>query len=226
MHKVAIWAAGVEVKNAARVYRRRRDGGRNVDVSGRLKRYNQSSCVLRGANERRRSHSCQSPPFAFRYQTTSRACSSMTGRMSPKNLQIVPLPHPHPVAEILSDYRNYEAPRRRPGSAESDILEEIILGVKEYFDSSLGRILLYRFERQQWLEVSERIMMSAGTAQHSARGVSGPDVLADGDMAGKAPSDIYGAEHLCRLFVSMPELIAQTNMDVQSVARSRRSLSR
>jgi len=43
-------------------------------------------------------------------------------------------------------------------------------------------------------------------------------------LAGKTPSQIYGAEHLCRLFVSMPELIAQTNMDAQSVARLREEL--
>lgn len=45
-------------------------------------------------------------------------------------------------------------------------------------------------------------------------------------LAGKAPSEVYGAEHLCRLFVSMPELVAQTNMDAQSVARLREELGK
>lgn len=45
-------------------------------------------------------------------------------------------------------------------------------------------------------------------------------------IVGKTPSEIYGAEHLCRLFVSMPELIAQTNMDAQSVNRLREELAK
>ena len=40
------------------------------------------------------------------------------------------------------------------------------------------------------------------------------------------PCDVYGAEHLSRLFVSLPELIAQTNMDLQSVTRLREELGR
>lgn len=51
----------------------------------------------------------------------------------------------------------FEMPRRRPGSADADILEEVEAGVREYFDKSLGRILLYRFERQQYLEVKEKM---------------------------------------------------------------------
>jgi mortality factor 4-like protein 1 len=61
-----------------------------------------------------------------------------------KNQQLVPLPHAHPVDEILNDYLAYEKPNRREGSASQDILEETVAGLREYFDKSLGRILLYR----------------------------------------------------------------------------------
>jgi mortality factor 4-like protein 1 len=79
--------------------------------------------------------------------------------------------------------------------------------------------LLYRFERQQWLEAS-------GKMAADPEAVAKDDDVDEGDkqLAGKAPSQVYGAEHLCRLFVSMPELIAQTNMDAQSVARLREEL--
>jgi len=139
-----------------------------------------------------------------------------------KSLQLVPLPHPHPVSAILAEYSASETSKRRPGSADADILEEVILGVREYFDKSLGRILLYRFERQQWLEVHERMIKSAdGTTK-----VLPPSDAIDGEqsLAGKTPSEVYGAEHLCRLFVSMPELIAQTNMDQPSVNKLREEL--
>lgn len=134
-----------------------------------------------------------------------------------KQLQLVPLPHPHPVTSILADYSAAESPKRRPGSADADVLEEVVQGVREYFDKSLGRILLYRFERQQWLEVHER-MAKEDVAMAPADG--------EEDLAGKTPSEVYGAEHLCRLFVSMPELIAQTNMDPQSVGRLREELAK
>jgi len=117
--------------------------------------------------------------------------------------------------------------------------------VREYFDKSLGRILLYRFERQQWLEVRGKMLADSETNGHAATVIdSDGDVDVDVDdenngngagdsqtvsdskraLAGKTPSQIYGAEHLCRLFVSMPELIAQTNMDAQSVTRLREEL--
>ena len=61
-----------------------------------------------------------------------------------KNQQLVPLPSANPVNKILDDYVQFEQPRRLPGSAQADILEEVVAGLKEYFDKCLGRILLYR----------------------------------------------------------------------------------
>jgi len=61
-----------------------------------------------------------------------------------KNLQLVPLPAAKPVNVILSDYLTFEKPGRTPGSAHADILDEVVAGLKEYFDKCLGRILLYR----------------------------------------------------------------------------------
>ncbi|SLM33405.1 histone acetylase complex subunit [Lasallia pustulata] len=125
-----------------------------------------------------------------------------------KNLSLVPLPSKHPVNEILDAYWDEEKGKRRYGSAEADLLEEVVAGVREYFEKCLGRILLYRFEREQFFEV--RQLWEAGT----------------GEWEGKGAGDVYGAEHLCRLFVTMPELIAQTNMDQQSVNRLREELAK
>lgn len=61
-----------------------------------------------------------------------------------KNQQLVPLPSAHPVNKILADYLAFEQPKRLSGSPEADILEEVIAGLKEYFERCLGRILLYR----------------------------------------------------------------------------------
>lgn len=61
-----------------------------------------------------------------------------------KNQQLVPLPHPHPVDQILNDYLAFERPHRGPSSSSLDVLEETIAGLREYFNKCLGRILLYR----------------------------------------------------------------------------------
>ncbi len=80
---------------------------------------------------------------------------------------------------------------KKPDSPESEVLEEILSGLKLYFDRSLGTILLYRYERQQYLTIKKT-------------------------YPNKPASEIYGSEHLLRLFVSLPGLISQTNMDFQS----------
>ena len=99
-----------------------------------------------------------------------------------KNLSLVPLPSEHPVTEILADYLEEEKAKRRVGSAEYDLLEEVVAGVKEYFNRCLGRILLYRFEREQFFEISK--LWDEGRE----------------GWEGKGASDVYGAEHLTRLF--------------------------
>jgi mortality factor 4-like protein 1 len=89
----------------------------------------------------------------------------------------VPLPRNPNVTTILKQFSAAEKQSRpkRPGSADADIFEEVISGIKVYFDRCLGNILLYRFERQQYIDIRRA-------------------------NDGKEMSDIYGAEHLLRLF--------------------------
>ncbi|ANB11976.1 Eaf3p [Sugiyamaella lignohabitans] len=109
-----------------------------------------------------------------------------------KEHQLLSLPQKPNVVEILKKYRDSK-PKMRVGSSEAEILDEVISGLKLYFDRSLGNMLLYRFERQQYLEIRK----------------AHPD---------KEMSELYGAQHLLRLFVSLPNLIALTNMDPQGVS--------
>ena len=93
-------------------------------------------------------------------------------------------------------------PNKREGrSAGEDIAHEVIQGLKLYFDKALGSILLYKLEKMQFL-----------------------DILKENETRKK--SDVYGAEHLLRLFgifdqifmllVQLPSLIAHTNMDMDA----------
>ncbi|KAK4228317.1 MRG-domain-containing protein [Podospora fimiseda] len=119
-----------------------------------------------------------------------------------KSMQLVPLPHVHPANEIFEDFLAEERPKYEEGSAALDIMEETIAGLREYFDRCLGRILLYRFERVQYKDMCA-LWNSAKDPKH------------------QSAVDTYGAEHLARLLVTLPELIAQTNMDQQSANRLR-----
>jgi mortality factor 4-like protein 1 len=99
-----------------------------------------------------------------------------------KNLLLVTLPASKPAAIILDEYLQAQKPHRRPGSVEADILEEVIAGLKEYFNKALGRLLLYRFEREQLFDINNEIESPTS------------------DLAGKNLADVYGGEHLLRLF--------------------------
>ena len=104
-----------------------------------------------------------------------------------KEQKLVPMPSPTPISLFLNDYYEAESIHRRPGSADADILEEVIAGVKEYFNKALGRILLYRFERPQFYEIHKQV--ESGHGEH----------------AGKTLCDMYGCEHLLRLFGKSPQ---------------------
>lgn len=98
-----------------------------------------------------------------------------------KNQQVVALPSKVSVNQILEAYIEEEKAKRAT-PADIDVLEEIIQGIREYFDKSLEKILLYRFEREQYNNIRKRWE------------------AASGDLSGKGPLDTYGAEHLARLF--------------------------
>jgi mortality factor 4-like protein 1 len=90
-----------------------------------------------------------------------------------RNEMLVPLPRDPNVAKILELFKK-ESPTKRSDSVEEETFDEIVSGLMLYFDKSLGTLLLYRFEREQYLDIMK---------EH-------PDTK---------PSDIYGAEHLLRL---------------------------
>ncbi|KAJ1667129.1 Esa1p-associated factor [Coemansia sp. RSA 1813] len=121
-----------------------------------------------------------------------------------KDKLLVPLPRDPTVVQMLANYQEYRRTtrdKRRPGSKRDDeIVDEIVDGLRIYFDKALGNILLYRFERYQYKQLREKF----------------PD---------KQPSEIYGPEHLLRLFVQLPNMIAHTNMDDEAVLLIKESMT-
>ena len=132
------------------------------------------------------------------------------------------------MSAILKDWQAREE-AKRVNPTDRQVLEEVVKGLEEYFNRCLGRILLYRLERQQWLEVLESMESSGGSSEGSRKKkkkADGETVVDPSLFAGKTPSQVYGAEHLTRLLVTLPELIAQTNMDAAAVTRLREEVGK
>jgi len=104
--------------------------------------------------------------------------------------QILKLPRKPTVAQILDEFG---AQRKGKNPASQGMTQEIVNGLKDYFDHALRSVLLYRFERPQYQE-----LVQDETDEKKDR---------------KNMCDFYGAEHLLRLFVKLPGLLVHTKMD-------------
>lgn len=103
-----------------------------------------------------------------------------------KEHKLVSLPREYTVRRIMAEWlRN-----RRAGQDRAS--REVAESLQEYFDAMLPTVLLYRFERHQFRDFFD-------------------DENADSDV--RTPSSVYGAEHLLRLFVKLPYMLQQANVD-------------
>uniref|UniRef100_A0A3B4A4K4 MRG domain-containing protein n=1 Tax=Periophthalmus magnuspinnatus TaxID=409849 RepID=A0A3B4A4K4_9GOBI len=106
--------------------------------------------------------------------------------------QLFHLPAKKNVDAVLEDYANYKKSRGNTDSKEFAV-NEVVAGIREYFNVMLGTQLLYKFERPQYADI---------LANH-------PDT---------SMSQIYGAPHLLRLFVRIGAMLAYTPLDEKSLA--------
>ncbi|KAK3268386.1 hypothetical protein CYMTET_23111 [Cymbomonas tetramitiformis] len=97
--------------------------------------------------------------------------------------KLVPLPREPCVNVILEEYV------RSKGARRDKVLQEVVTGVRTYFDKALKPVLLYKVERDQCEQA-----------------------LQDG-----TPCEIYGAEHLLRLFVKMPQLLTGYQLEKAAI---------
>ncbi|KAH0584372.1 hypothetical protein H2248_009911 [Termitomyces sp. 'cryptogamus'] len=119
-----------------------------------------------------------------------------------KNQQLVTLPRDPTVVALLDEFAAYIV-KTKPAHLRDPLLliPSIISGLIVYFDRSLGANLLYRFERPQFAEVRRQYK-------------TGQQVIIGQE---KEPSAVYGAEHLLRMLVSLPGMIASSSLDADSV---------
>ncbi|CAH9060609.1 unnamed protein product [Cuscuta epithymum] len=108
--------------------------------------------------------------------------------------KLVQLPRSPNVDDILKKYLEYRAEK---DGMMTDTVGEILNGIRCYFDKSLPVMLLYKKERQQYHEAV---------------------------LAKTSPSSVYGAEHLLRLFVKLPELLAYLKIEEETMLHLQQKL--
>ena len=104
---------------------------------------------------------------------------------------------PLPRKPCVADLLQTYAATKRQGGAHGQAWRDFAGALISYFDAALPRLLLYRQERQQY------------------------DLRARGRGA---PSRLYGAEHLVRLIIKLPKLLAQTNLAKGEIPRLKRKI--
>ena len=107
---------------------------------------------------------------------------SLISEKDPKRL--LRLPRPITVRQIFSEYVDFKKSKEKLDGHSLKNIEEFCDSLMIYFDRALPVILLYRHEREQYSNASLYM-------EHKKL----------------MPSDVYGAEHLSRLFVRLTKML-------------------
>lgn len=110
-----------------------------------------------------------------------------------KNKKLTLLPAKVTIWQILKDFVIHKkSSTKTPGDKEV-VLNELTLGIKDYFNVMLGAHLLYKFERLQYQNLLKEHGKDVDLTSH------------------------YGVIHLVRLFTRIGKPLAATTLDPQSI---------
>lgn len=105
------------------------------------------------------------------------------------------IPARYTVEDLLNDYareREFHAPDTHSKQFSFLGAQEVAVGLKEYFNSTLGSQLLYKFERIQYADILK-------------------------DQPGVPMCQIYGTLHLLRLFTKVGAMLTVAELDRKSL---------
>eukprot|EP00308_Calcidiscus_leptoporus_P024889 CAMPEP_0119375646 /NCGR_PEP_ID=MMETSP1334-20130426/36527_1 /TAXON_ID=127549 /ORGANISM="Calcidiscus leptoporus, Strain RCC1130" /LENGTH=332 /DNA_ID=CAMNT_0007394011 /DNA_START=26 /DNA_END=1021 /DNA_ORIENTATION=- len=97
--------------------------------------------------------------------------------------KLVPLPRDQTIATLLDDFVATKAKR----TSHERLYTEVCDGMRSFFNQALPQVLLYKYERKQMRDVRD---------EHKE----------------KTYVELYGAEHMLRLFVKLPELLVHCKL--------------
>jgi mortality factor 4-like protein 1 len=95
-----------------------------------------------------------------------------------------------------------------PFELHLQIVEEVCDGLLEYFNISIGALLLYSTERLQYKNILAEISSSKGSEAFQN---------GKGSEEEKEFVDVYGAHHLLRLFTKLPEMMSKLSMTTETI---------
>lgn len=110
-----------------------------------------------------------------------------------KSKKLTILPARPTICTILKEFVNSKKMATKSSTDKEVILNELTLGIKDYFNIMLGPQLLYKFERLQYQQLLKE---------------SGNDV----DLTNQ-----YGITHLVRLFTRISKPLAAANLDPKNM---------
>jgi len=119
--------------------------------------------------------------------------------------KLLPLPRDPNLKQILARFEESLLNSKTP-DADPEGLGSFIKGLSEYFDRVMPISLAYSFERVQMKKFWMKSKVDDPTRSEIIR-----------------PSEVYGAEHLLRLFVKLPQLMQRANapQDISRDAQTR-----
>jgi len=182
-------------KKSDNIGARRRDGGA-ASTSGH------GAAATRGTKRARdEDDSTRKPDLKLNVPETLKLILVDDWEAITKNNQLLTLPRTPTVQQLLQEFEQHVLRLEKP-PPHPQVLPHIISGLQTYFDRALGANLLYRFERPQYAAIRKRY-------------ITGPNVKpgTEVDM-----STVYGSEHFLRMLVAMPNMVASSTMDPESVA--------
>lgn len=110
-----------------------------------------------------------------------------------KNKKLTVLPAKTTISTILKDFIYHKKTSTKTSVDKEVVLNELTLGIKDYFNAMLGAHLLYKFERNQYQILLKEHGKDADLTVH------------------------YGIIHLVRLFTKIGRPLAVTSLDSQSI---------
>jgi len=123
----------------------------------------------------------------------------------PLHLHKLPRPESVTVAKLLQDFLAYK--QKKIDEQQMEQYKELMDGLRLYFDKSLPLVLLYRQERDQ----VELINKLYGDSSNNNSPSLSPLSLS------LPSSEIYGTEHLLRLFLRLPQLFTSASLSLSEI---------
>ena len=118
------------------------------------------------------------------------------------------LPKSVTVSDVVARYEA-DARARARSPEQGELVSEVCAGIKAYFDRALHSVLLYKEER----EVAATLCADPSRDDE----IETETKTKTSSAPLPPPSDVYGAEHLLRLFVKLPDLLPVCDMDAVAV---------